>query len=125
MSRYRLHPLGNGQYMVTGVRVSSRTGRYLTGGNMLTAMTPQALDTHLPGRTIAFYETEDRNRLTLYFTDKTHITVRDPLGIHVGYTGYFDGAVIDSVEHVGHSTFIRAHDGSDLLRFVTVGWSKP
>lgn len=37
--RSQLQSLGNGEYRVTGVRVSSKTGRYLTGSAATTATT--------------------------------------------------------------------------------------
>lgn len=83
---------------------------------------PKELSGRLVGKRISHYENFSRSSLKIYLESGEVVTVEDPLGIHVGYSGYFDSPV-ESVEHVGHGTFIRSHDGSDLLRFVTVGWS--
>jgi hypothetical protein len=83
---------------------------------------PKGLGERLVGKRISHYENFSRNSLTIYLEGGEAVTVADPLGIHVGYIGYFDSPV-ESVEHVGHGTFVRSLDGSDLLRFVTVGWS--
>lgn len=83
---------------------------------------PKGLGERLVGKRISHYENSSHNSLTIYLEGGEAVTVEDRLGIHVGYSGYFNSPV-ESVEHVGHGTFIRALDGCDLLRFVTVGWS--
>lgn len=85
-------------------------------------MTPAELAEVIVGKTIKVAFEFSRGLVQIETHCGERYLVRDRLGASIGYLGYFNSPV-DSVEHVGHTTFVRGADGDDQLRLVTVGWS--
>jgi hypothetical protein len=53
---------------------------------------PSGLGEELVGKRISHYENFSRSSLKIYLESGEVVTVEDPLGIHVGYSGYFEHA---------------------------------